>query len=131
MIFLSHLVPGSIQLDRSVYVACAESSVEGKDFLTSTWRVRYVFPELVGRTYLAAHFSDTLEQIDVAKGLIEKYPDVRLVPVCSSYRDLQCFRHSATHSAQRISSNPSRRERLPVYLASRGTFFFHSHFQIC
>lgn len=25
-----------------------------------------------------SHFSDTLEQIDVAKGLIEKYPDVRL-----------------------------------------------------
>ncbi|KAF8441768.1 membrane dipeptidase-domain-containing protein [Boletus edulis BED1] len=42
----------------SVYVSCADSSAEGKDFLTSTWRVR-----------------DTLEQIDVAKGLIEKYPD--------------------------------------------------------
>ncbi|KAI9572382.1 membrane dipeptidase-domain-containing protein [Boletus coccyginus] len=42
----------------SVFVPCADSSVEGKDFLTSTWRVR-----------------DTLEQIDVAKGLIEKYPD--------------------------------------------------------
>jgi len=42
----------------SVYVPCADSSVEGKDFLTSTWSVR-----------------DTLEQIDVARGLIEKYPD--------------------------------------------------------
>ncbi|KAH0825722.1 membrane dipeptidase-domain-containing protein [Lanmaoa asiatica] len=42
----------------SVYVPCASNSAEGKDFLTSTWRVR-----------------DTLEQIDVAKGLIEKYPD--------------------------------------------------------
>ncbi|KAF8549011.1 hypothetical protein OG21DRAFT_1488871 [Imleria badia] len=42
----------------SVYVPCADSSVEGNDFLTATWRVR-----------------DTLEQIDVAKGLIEKYPD--------------------------------------------------------
>lgn len=29
----------------------------------------------------AAYFSDTLEQIDVAKGLIEKYPEVRLVSV--------------------------------------------------
>ncbi|KAF8835555.1 hypothetical protein BDN67DRAFT_975199 [Paxillus ammoniavirescens] len=42
----------------SVYVSCADSSDEGKDFLNATWRVR-----------------DTLEQIDVAKGLIEKYPD--------------------------------------------------------
>ncbi|KAF9231912.1 membrane dipeptidase-domain-containing protein [Melanogaster broomeanus] len=42
----------------SVYVSCADSSAEGKDFLNATWRVR-----------------DTLEQIDVAKGLIEKYPD--------------------------------------------------------
>ncbi|KAH7888424.1 membrane dipeptidase-domain-containing protein [Phlebopus sp. FC_14] len=41
----------------SVYVSCAEAA-EGKDFLNATWRVR-----------------DTLEQIDVAKGLIEKYPD--------------------------------------------------------
>ncbi|KIJ67460.1 hypothetical protein HYDPIDRAFT_166055 [Hydnomerulius pinastri MD-312] len=42
----------------SVFVSCADSSSEGKDFLNATWRVR-----------------DTLEQIDVAKGLIEKYPD--------------------------------------------------------
>ncbi|KAG8213528.1 membrane dipeptidase-domain-containing protein [Butyriboletus roseoflavus] len=42
----------------SVYVPCADGSAEGNEFLTSTWRVR-----------------DTLEQIDVAKGLIEKYPN--------------------------------------------------------
>ncbi|KAG6334054.1 hypothetical protein ID866_5042 [Astraeus odoratus] len=42
----------------SVYVGCAERSAEGKDFTHATWRVR-----------------DTLEQIDVAKGLIAKYPE--------------------------------------------------------
>lgn len=34
----------------STYVPCAQSSVEGKDFLTSTWRVRYVFPTFVDHT---------------------------------------------------------------------------------
>ncbi|KAJ7232772.1 membrane dipeptidase-domain-containing protein [Mycena haematopus] len=43
----------------SAYVGCPNPAVEGKDFLTSTWRVR-----------------DTLEQIDVARLTIEKYPDV-------------------------------------------------------
>ncbi|KAK7057455.1 dipeptidase [Favolaschia claudopus] len=43
----------------SVYTSCADPAIEGEDFLTSTWRVR-----------------DTLEQIDVAKLTIEKYPDV-------------------------------------------------------
>ncbi|KAG1847358.1 hypothetical protein DFJ58DRAFT_798147 [Suillus subalutaceus] len=42
----------------SVYVDCASSEDEGPDFLKASWRVR-----------------DTLEQIDVAKGLISKYPD--------------------------------------------------------
>ncbi|KAG2072281.1 hypothetical protein BDR04DRAFT_1051732 [Suillus decipiens] len=42
----------------SVYVGCASSEDEGPDFLKATWRVR-----------------DTLEQIDVAKGLISKYPN--------------------------------------------------------
>ncbi|KAJ6495642.1 renal dipeptidase family, partial [Mycena vitilis] len=41
----------------SVYVGCPAE--EGNDFLTSTWRVR-----------------DTLEQIDVARLTIDKYPDV-------------------------------------------------------
>ncbi|KAJ7124986.1 membrane dipeptidase-domain-containing protein [Mycena epipterygia] len=43
----------------SVYVNCADPAQEGEDFLTSTWRVR-----------------DTLEQIDVARLTIDKYPDV-------------------------------------------------------
>ncbi|KAJ6593627.1 renal dipeptidase family [Mycena capillaripes] len=43
----------------SVFVGCADPAKEGKDFLTSTWRVR-----------------DTLEQIDVARLTIDKYPDV-------------------------------------------------------
>ncbi|KAJ7497049.1 membrane dipeptidase-domain-containing protein [Mycena latifolia] len=43
----------------SVFVACADPAQEGEDFLTSTWRVR-----------------DTLEQIDVARLTIDKYPDV-------------------------------------------------------
>ncbi|KAG2121420.1 membrane dipeptidase-domain-containing protein [Suillus cothurnatus] len=42
----------------SVYVGCASPEDEGPDFLKASWRVR-----------------DTLEQIDVAKGLISKYPD--------------------------------------------------------
>ncbi|CDO69503.1 hypothetical protein BN946_scf184785.g8 [Trametes cinnabarina] len=41
----------------SVYVGCPGSE-EGEDFLNATWRVR-----------------DTLEQIDVSKLLIDKYPD--------------------------------------------------------
>lgn len=68
------------------------------------------------------HLSDTLEQIDVAKGLIEKYPDVRLVSVRLSNQHLQCFRHSVMRSVRRISNNPSLKERLPAYLASRGLF---------
>ncbi|KAE9408614.1 hypothetical protein BT96DRAFT_953890 [Gymnopus androsaceus JB14] len=42
----------------SVYVSCADPDAEGEEFLNATWRVR-----------------DTLEQIDVSKLLIEKYPD--------------------------------------------------------
>ncbi|KAF5351834.1 hypothetical protein D9756_007481 [Leucocoprinus leucothites] len=42
----------------SAYVGCAKPGEEGKDFLDATWIVR-----------------DTLEQIDVAHGLIAKYPD--------------------------------------------------------
>ncbi|KAJ6602203.1 renal dipeptidase family [Mycena sp. CBHHK59/15] len=42
----------------SVYVGCAKPEQEGEDFLTSTWRVR-----------------DTLEQIDVARLTIDKYPE--------------------------------------------------------
>ncbi|EIW81180.1 hypothetical protein CONPUDRAFT_104400 [Coniophora puteana RWD-64-598 SS2] len=42
----------------SVYTACPDTAAEGDDFLGATWRVR-----------------DTLEQIDLARGLIDKYPD--------------------------------------------------------
>ncbi|KIK68933.1 hypothetical protein GYMLUDRAFT_34948 [Collybiopsis luxurians FD-317 M1] len=42
----------------STYVSCPDPQTEDKDFLKATWQVR-----------------DTLEQIDVAKLLIEKYPD--------------------------------------------------------
>ncbi|KAG7090950.1 hypothetical protein E1B28_010020 [Marasmius oreades] len=42
----------------SVYVPCAQPEQEGEDFVKASWRVR-----------------DTLEQIDVSKLLIEKYPD--------------------------------------------------------
>ncbi|KAG1777045.1 membrane dipeptidase-domain-containing protein [Suillus placidus] len=42
----------------SVYVSCASPEDEGASFVKATWRVR-----------------DTLEQIDVAKGLILKYPN--------------------------------------------------------
>ena len=44
---------------RSTYVSCPDPLLEGRNFLGATWRVR-----------------DTLEQIDIAKLLIEKYPDV-------------------------------------------------------
>ncbi|KAI0930695.1 hypothetical protein AcV5_007341 [Taiwanofungus camphoratus] len=42
----------------SAYVSCSSPEDEGKDYVNATWRVR-----------------DTLEQIDVAKLLIEKYSD--------------------------------------------------------
>ncbi|KAF9268765.1 hypothetical protein L218DRAFT_917800 [Marasmius fiardii PR-910] len=42
----------------SVYVPCAQPIQEGEDFVNATWRVR-----------------DTLEQIDISRLLIEKYPD--------------------------------------------------------
>ncbi|THH26679.1 hypothetical protein EUX98_g7513 [Antrodiella citrinella] len=42
----------------SAYVGCADPELEGDDFLNSTWRVR-----------------DTLEQIDIAKLLIDRYPN--------------------------------------------------------
>ncbi|KII83295.1 hypothetical protein PLICRDRAFT_180558 [Plicaturopsis crispa FD-325 SS-3] len=42
----------------SVYVGCAKPDDEGPDFVNASWRVR-----------------DTLEQIDVARQLIDKYPE--------------------------------------------------------
>ena len=42
----------------STWVECPNPEAEGKDFLNATWRVR-----------------DTLEQIDIAKLLIDKYPE--------------------------------------------------------
>ncbi|KAG1745536.1 membrane dipeptidase-domain-containing protein [Suillus paluster] len=51
----------------SVYVSCASPEDEGADFLKASWRVR-----------------DTLEQIDVAKGLISKYPHDFAYAVSSS-----------------------------------------------
>ncbi|KAI6121311.1 membrane dipeptidase-domain-containing protein [Pisolithus sp. B1] len=51
----------------SVYVPCPSAPAEGKKFLNATWRVR-----------------DTLEQIDVAKGLIMKYPETFQFAVSSA-----------------------------------------------
>lgn len=45
-------------LCRSVYVGCVPNDRD-PDFLDATWQVR-----------------DTIEQVDVSKNLIEKYPDV-------------------------------------------------------
>jgi len=42
----------------SAYVGCPKPEAEGKDYVNSTWRVR-----------------DTLEQIDISRYLISKYPD--------------------------------------------------------
>ncbi|KAF8995477.1 membrane dipeptidase-domain-containing protein [Cyathus striatus] len=42
----------------STYVSCADPDAEGSEFVNATWRVR-----------------DTLEQIDISKLLIEKYPE--------------------------------------------------------
>jgi hypothetical protein len=66
---------------RSVYVACADPSAEGDDFLNATWRVRCVdiaYDLTLDLTCFEP--SDTLEQIDVARLLIEKYPDVCFSP---------------------------------------------------
>jgi len=49
---------GPLHNTRSVFVECADPSDEGDDFINATWRVR-----------------DTLEQIDVARLLIDKYPN--------------------------------------------------------
>ena len=51
----------NLHASRSTYVSCPDPLLEGRNFLGATWRVR-----------------DTLEQIDIAKLLIEKYPDVCL-----------------------------------------------------
>jgi membrane dipeptidase len=73
---------------RSVYVSCADSSDEGKDFLNATWRVRCVYSiRSSPLPYLMMDSRDTLEQIDVAKGLIEKYPDVRSLAPTMPIRD--------------------------------------------
>lgn len=60
---------------RSVYVKCADPSEEGKDFLDATWVVRFV-RRLNKSIVLLPWCRDTLEQIDVARQLIGKYPDV-------------------------------------------------------
>ncbi|KAH8079421.1 membrane dipeptidase-domain-containing protein [Cristinia sonorae] len=62
-------IPGHVDIPRlrkgqvggffwSAYVSCPNPDIEGKDYLNSTWRVR-----------------DTLEQIDISKLLIARYPD--------------------------------------------------------
>ncbi|RDB24780.1 hypothetical protein Hypma_007998 [Hypsizygus marmoreus] len=66
---LASPMPGHVDIPRlregkvggffwSVYVACADPDEEGEDFINATWSVR-----------------DTLEQIDISRLLIEKYPD--------------------------------------------------------
>ena len=69
----------NIALIRSAFVSCPKEEDAGKDFLQSTWRVRYAICS--SRVYTAflftiIVFSDTLEQIDIAKLLIAQYPDV-------------------------------------------------------
>ncbi|KAJ6558490.1 membrane dipeptidase-domain-containing protein [Mycena vulgaris] len=56
----------------SVYVGCADPEQEGEDFLTSTWRVR-----------------DTLEQIDVARLTIDKYPDASVFQYALGSEDIK------------------------------------------
>ncbi|TEB37470.1 hypothetical protein FA13DRAFT_1752243 [Coprinellus micaceus] len=66
---LAHTMPAHVDIPRlrkgkvggffwSTYVQCPNPKLTGEDFLNATWRVR-----------------DTLEQIDVSKLLIEKYPE--------------------------------------------------------
>ncbi|KAJ3568441.1 hypothetical protein NP233_g5712 [Leucocoprinus birnbaumii] len=68
---LENPTPGHVDIPRlrkgrvggffwSAYVGCAKPEEEGKDFIDATWIVRY---------------RDTLEQIDVSRELIAKYPD--------------------------------------------------------
>lgn len=71
---------------RSVYAACPNPEDEGEDFTGASWSVRCVFFCLIIYVVLVMFSSlsclrffiksDTLEQIDVSKLLIEKYPDV-------------------------------------------------------
>lgn len=69
----------NVTLFRSAFVSCPKDEDAGKDFLHSTWRVRYaIYPSRVNIVFLLTFlaFSDTLEQIDIAKLLIAQYPDV-------------------------------------------------------
>jgi len=61
-------------------VSCPEPWEEGKDFLGATWRVRCVCLLFCKSSFVKLFFGrDTLEQIDVAKSLIEKYPQVSIL----------------------------------------------------
>jgi len=51
----------------SAYVGCPQRAAEGKDYTKATWRVR-----------------DTLEQIDISRYLISKYPDTFQLSLTSS-----------------------------------------------
>ncbi|KAF5388764.1 hypothetical protein D9757_005636 [Collybiopsis confluens] len=83
---LNSNMPGHVDIPRlrkgkvggffwSVYVSCPDPKDEGKEFLGAAWQVRYKFCFYVEKENLLLLARDTLEQIDVAKLLIEKYPD--------------------------------------------------------
>lgn len=79
-------VPGHVDIQRlragkvggffwSVYVGCPPDDEFEADFLNASWRVRYNYIPCSGVCELMLS-RDTLEQIDVARGVIDKYPEV-------------------------------------------------------
>lgn len=93
----------------SVYVDCPGLD-EGDDYLNATWRVRCVLAIPIPVSLNPHHvfyLSDTLEQIDVAKLLINKYPDVSAHPASRASRLFTLLRRrSAMRSPRRTSRRP-------------------------
>jgi membrane dipeptidase len=110
---------------RSTYVSCPDPWEEGKDFLGATWSVRCVcllFCKSSLNPFFVLFWRDTLEQIDVAKSLIEKYPQVSILLIRARdwlYRR-KPFRLSPSPWHQTMWRMPLWAGELPVFWALKG-----------
>lgn len=104
----SYISPLHLSKPRSTYVSCANPEDEGRDFTNATWRVRFVCCSLWQRATDSniVRYRDTLEQIDVAKLLIAKYPDVSGGRSYLVGPALKSLRHFNWHLAPRTSGLP-------------------------
>lgn len=73
-------------LNRSIYTVCPKKEDEGDDFTNATWAVRYADRNTEREPDVTYIRRDSLEQIDVARLLINKYPNVSLFIFLSSIR---------------------------------------------